>query len=160
MGHVIGIVAKRLGLGLLTLLVVSALIFIAVELLPGDIAQAVLGQGATESNLAALRAELGLNDSPFLRYFRWLQGAVVGDFGTSLATRDSVTEAILPRLKNTLFLATYAAAIAVPVAITLHHIDRNLITRILPRLHSNFIFLDQNGLVSIDRESECRYDFF
>ena len=119
MGDVLGIVVKRLGLGLITLLIISALIFIAVELLPGDIAQAVLGQGATESTLAAKRAELGLNDPAPTRYLRWLKGAVVGDFGTSLVSSDSVTEAISPRFKNTLFLALYAAVIAVPVAIFL-----------------------------------------
>ena len=119
MGDVLAIVFKRLGLGLVTLLIISALIFIAVELLPGDIAQAVLGQGATESNLAAKRAELGLNDPAPVRYVNWLKGAIVGDFGKSLVSSDSVTEAITPRFKNTLFLALYAAVIAVPVAITL-----------------------------------------
>jgi peptide/nickel transport system permease protein len=54
MGDILSIIAKRLGLGLITLLVISIIIFFAVELLPGDIAQAVLGQGATEDNLAAL----------------------------------------------------------------------------------------------------------
>jgi len=119
MGDVLSIVAKRLGLGLVTLLIISALIFIAVELLPGDIAQAVLGQGATESNLAAKRAELGLNDPAPLRYFNWLKGAVVGDFGVSLVSSESVTESITPRFINTLLLALYAAVIAVPVAIFL-----------------------------------------
>ena len=64
MDSVLGIVLKRLGLGLLTLLVISVLIFGAVELLPGDIAQAVLGQGATEENLAAMREQMGLNRPP------------------------------------------------------------------------------------------------
>jgi len=119
MNDVISIVAKRLGLGLLTLLVISVVIFLAVELLPGDIAQAVLGQGATESTLAAKRAELGLNDPAPLRYWLWLKGAVVGDFGQSLVSSASVSDTITPRFKNTLFLALYAAAIAVPVAIAL-----------------------------------------
>jgi len=119
MGDIFRLVTKRLGYGLITLLVVSLLIFCAVELLPGDIAQAVLGQGATESNLAAFRAELGLNDPAPQRYFDWLKGAVVGDFGTSLVSRDPVTDSIAPRFKNTLFLAVYAAVIAVPIAIFL-----------------------------------------
>ncbi|MFK7893259.1 MAG: ABC transporter permease [Granulosicoccus sp.] len=119
MGDVIGIVLKRLGLGLLTLFIISILIFGAVELLPGDIAQAVLGQGATEDNLAALRQELGLNRPAPVRYFEWLSGAVTGDFGVSLASGDSVTSAIGPRFRNTLFLALYAAVIAVPIAIFL-----------------------------------------
>ncbi len=119
MGNVWGIVLKRLGLGLLTLLVISVLIFGAVELLPGDIAQAVLGQGATEENLAAMREQMGLNRPAFVRYFEWLGGAVVGNFGSSLITQAPVTETIGPRLLNTLFLAAYAAVIAVPVAIIL-----------------------------------------
>ncbi|MBX2883670.1 MAG: ABC transporter permease [Granulosicoccus sp.] len=119
MGGVLGIVLKRLGLGLFTLFVISVLIFGAVELLPGDIAQAVLGQSATEENLAALRKEFGLDQPAPVRYFNWLKGAVVGDFGVSLISNDSVTSTIGPRFKNTLFLAVYAAVIAVPIAISL-----------------------------------------
>ncbi len=119
MGDVVSIVLKRLGLGLITLLVISILIFFAVELLPGDIAQAVLGQGATEENLAALRKEMGLDKAAPLRYLEWLGGALTGDFGTSMISREPVTAAIGPRFANTLFLALYAAAIAVPIAIVL-----------------------------------------
>ncbi len=119
MDSVLGIVLKRLGLGLLTLLVISILIFGAVELLPGDIAQAVLGQGATEENLAAMREQMGLNRPAIVRYLDWLGGAVVGDFGVSLITQASVAETIAPRFANTLFLAAYAAVIAVPIAIIL-----------------------------------------
>ncbi len=97
MGDVTRIIITRLGLGLLTLLVISVLIFGAVELLPGDIAQAVLGQGATEDNLRALRTELGLDRSAPVRYFDWLSGAIVGDFGLSLLTQSSVTDTIAPR---------------------------------------------------------------
>ena len=84
------IILLRLGLGLVTLLVISALIFGAVELLPGDIAQAVLGQGATDETLAALRAELGLDRPAPVRYMSWLGGAVVGDFGVSLLNQQPV----------------------------------------------------------------------
>lgn len=113
------IVFKRLGLGMLTLLVVSILIFGAVELLPGDLAQAVLGMGATEENLAAMRAQLGLDRPAPVRYLDWLSGALVGDFGVSLVSQAPVSEIIGPRFANTLFLAAYAAVIAVPVAIIL-----------------------------------------
>ncbi|MGI9522551.1 MAG: ABC transporter permease [Hyphomicrobiaceae bacterium] len=119
MVKLLGIVLKRLGLGLVTLFIVSILIFGAVELLPGDPAQAVLGQGATEENLAALRKEMGLDRSVFARYGEWLANAVTGDFGKSLVSGDSVSEKIGPRFLNTLFLATYAAVIAVPLAIAL-----------------------------------------
>jgi len=119
MGDIVNIVLKRLGLGVVTLLVISVIIFGAVELLPGDIAQAVLGQGATEENLAAMREELGLNRAAPIRYLEWLGNAVTGDFGKSLVSKTSVAEAISKRFRNTLFLASFAAVIAVPVAIFL-----------------------------------------
>ena len=119
MGGVIPLVAKRLAFGLGTLLVVSIIIFGAVELLPGDVAQQVLGQSATEETVAALRREMGLDRPVVVRYFEWLGGAAQGDFGVSLANRRSVAEQLGPRFANTLFLAAYAALIAVPLAITL-----------------------------------------
>ncbi len=119
MGDILSIISKRLGLGFVTLLVISVIIFFAVELLPGDVAQAVLGQGATEENLAALRKEMGLDQPAVFRYFGWLGNAITGDFGNSVVSKTPVTEAISERFANTLFLAVYAAAIAVPVAIFL-----------------------------------------
>lgn len=119
MNDVLQIIIKRLGLGLVTLLVISIIIFGAVELLPGDLAQAILGQAATEETVAAMREELGLDRPAPVRYFDWLKGAVVGDFGNSLASGIPVTELIGPRFANTLFLAVYAAVIAVPIAILL-----------------------------------------
>jgi len=119
MGDLLTLVAKRLGYGLLTLLVVSVLIFFAVELLPGDTAQAILGQAATPETVAALREKLGLDDPWYVRYFVWLWGAVRFDFGVSAVTGESVTAFIGDRFTKTLFLAAYAAVIAVPVAITL-----------------------------------------
>ncbi|MFT5113973.1 MAG: peptide/nickel transport system permease protein [Parasphingorhabdus sp.] len=119
MGDILNIVLKRLGLGFITLLVISIIIFGAVELLPGDIAEAVLGQGATEDNLAVMRKQLGLDRAAPIRYFEWLGNAVTGDFGKSLVSQTPVSEAIYTRFGNTLFLALYAAVIAVPVALFL-----------------------------------------
>ncbi|MEM6988177.1 MAG: ABC transporter permease, partial [Pseudomonadota bacterium] len=119
MGDIVSLIAKRLGLGLVTLLVISVIIFFMVELLPGDIAQAVLGMSATEENLAALREQMGLNQPAIVRYFGWLGGAVTGDLGTSIVTGERVTSVIGGRFMNTLFLAAYAAVIAVPFAIIL-----------------------------------------
>ncbi|WP_120500624.1 ABC transporter permease [Roseovarius sp. EL26] len=119
MGDILGLVGKRLGLGLVILLVISAIIFFMIELLPGDVAQAVLGQGATEENLAALRKEMGLDQPAIVRYLDWLRGAVVFNFGTSIVTGDSVAAAISERFANTLFLAAYAAMIAIPISILL-----------------------------------------
>ena len=78
MGDILTIIVKRLGLGLLTLLALSVVIFGMVEMLPGDIAQAMLGQNATEETLAALRARMGLDQPAFMRYFDWLAGAMTG----------------------------------------------------------------------------------
>lgn len=119
MSNIIWLVAKRLGFGLILLVVISVIIFFMVELLPGDIAQAVLGQGATEENLAALRKEMGLDRSAAVRYFDWLSAALLLDFGNSIVTDAPVADVIGQRFLNTLFLATYAAVIAVPVAIAL-----------------------------------------
>ena len=119
MDDVLGIVLKRLGLGLVTLLVVSVLIFGAVEFLPGDVAQAVLGQGATEETVAAMRERLGLDRPAATRYIEWFSGVLSGDFGSSLITGAPVAETIGPRFVNTLLLALYAALIAVPLAIVL-----------------------------------------
>ncbi|WP_119303151.1 ABC transporter permease [Dongia deserti] len=113
------LLGQRLVLGILTLILVSALIFAVTEWLPGDIATNILGQQATPENVAAIRAELGLDRPPYERYVEWLRGAVDGDFGTSLANKRPVADVIGPRLWNTLFLAAYAALIAVPLSVFL-----------------------------------------
>lgn len=112
-------VAVRLGLGLFTLLLISLLIFLAVGLLPGDIAQQVLGQSATPETVAAFRRELGLDQPLTWRYLTWIGGIFTGDFGHSLANGRPVAELLSARLGNTLFLAAYAAAIAIPLAVLL-----------------------------------------
>ena len=120
MARVLRMIAYRLALGVLTLFVVSLIIFGATELLPGDFAEAVLGQAATADAVAAIRRELMLDQPLYVRYLDWLGGVVQGDFGTSLAQRGRpVADMIGSRLNNTLFLALYAAAMAVPLALTL-----------------------------------------
>ncbi|QAX29126.1 ABC transporter permease [Leisingera sp. NJS204] len=119
MGPALKLVAQRIALGLLLLLAVSALIFAGTMILPGDVAQSILGQSATPEALANLRAELGLNDPPVQRYFEWLFNALQGDLGTALTNGRSITESIGQRLSNTLFLAFWAAVVAVPLAIFL-----------------------------------------
>jgi len=119
MNGVLPLIGKRLLLGLGTLFVVSIIIFSAVEFLPGDVAQQILGQSATEETVAELRRQLGLDQPPYIRYFEWLGGALQGDFGTSLANKRSVAEQLAPRFMNTLFLAGLAALISVPLAIAL-----------------------------------------
>jgi peptide/nickel transport system permease protein len=119
MHPVVKLVAQRIALGILLLLAASVLIFAGTVMLPGDVAQQILGQGATPENLANLREELGLNDPPVTRYFQWLGGFVQGDLGTALTNGRDIAESIGGRLKNTLFLAFWAAVISVPLAITL-----------------------------------------
>ncbi|MCW0001745.1 ABC transporter permease [Pararhizobium sp. YC-54] len=113
------IIAKRLALGILTLFVISLIIFSATEMLPGDIAQTVLGQSATPDTVAAFRRELGLDQSAPTRYLNWLTGVAHGDLGMSLANRRPVSELIASRVGNTIFLSAYAAAIAVPLSLIL-----------------------------------------
>ena len=113
------VVLQRLALGFLTLLVVSIIIFFAVELLPGDLAQEILGQAATPETVAALRKQLGLDQPWYVRYFSWLFDAVQGDFGQSLANKREISDLISARLGNTLFLAAYAALISIPLSLML-----------------------------------------
>ena len=119
---------ERLGLGLATLFVVSVIIFSAIEMLPGDFGQAVLGQSATQETIAAFRRELGLDQPAYLRYLHWVGNAVQGDLGTSFSGRNagssgagsrSVVDLIAPRFWNTLFLASITAVIAVPISLLL-----------------------------------------
>jgi len=90
-----------------------------VEMLPGDIAQALLGQSATADNVAAMRAEMGLDQPPLKRYLSWLGNIVQGDFGRSLATKREISELIKTRVFNTFFLAGLAAIVAVPLSLFL-----------------------------------------
>lgn len=106
-------------MGVGVLLVVSLIIFIGVEFLPGDIAQEILGQSATPETVAAFRKELGLDQPAHTRFLGWLGSFVQGDFGNSLATGRPISNLIGARLGNTFFLAIYAAIISVPLALTL-----------------------------------------
>ena len=111
--------AQRVALGIVLLLAVSVLIFAGTQILPGDVAQAILGQSATPESLANLREQLGLNDPAYIRYFRWLGGVLTGDLGTAMSSGQDIATSIKDRLWNTLFLAFWAAIVAVPLAIIL-----------------------------------------
>ena len=116
---ILKLVAQRVALGMLLLLCVSVLIFVGTQILPGDVAQAILGQAATPEALANIREGLGLNRPAYVRYFEWLGNILTGDLGTSLINGRDIGEAVANRLGNTLFLAAAAAIIAVPLAIIL-----------------------------------------
>lgn len=116
-------VLQRLGLGFITLFVVSLIIFSAIEFLPGDFAKAILGQSATPETVEAFQKEIGLDKPPVERYLNWIGGVLQGDFGSSFSSRvgfrRTVLDIIAPRLLNTLFLAGITALIAIPLALGL-----------------------------------------
>ena len=113
------LVARRLALGGLVLLVVSAVVFIATEVLPGDVARAILGQGATPELVANVRERLGLDEPAHLRYFTWLGNLLAGHLGTSLANGADIADMIGDRVVNTILLAGVTAVLAVPLAVGL-----------------------------------------
>lgn len=115
---ILSMVASRIGLGLLSLVIVSLVIFSAVSFLPGSYASAILGQNATPEAVAAMEEKLGLNQPWMLRYVAWLFSAATGDLGMSFSNRP-VLSVIGPRLQNTVTLASITAVIAVPLAIIL-----------------------------------------
>ena len=94
MKDIVSLVAKRLALGLVTIIVISVLIFVGVEALPGDLAEAILGQEATPETVAAFRKELKLDLPPHVRYFSWLGGFIKGDLGNSLANGRPIADLI------------------------------------------------------------------
>ena len=113
------LILQRLGFGVLTLFAISLLVFFAVLLLPGDLAEAMLGQSATPEAVAAYRAELGLDRPAVVRYVEWMQGILRGDLGTSLANQRPIGTLVSERLGNTVVLALLAAAIAMPIGLLL-----------------------------------------
>jgi peptide/nickel transport system permease protein len=117
--NVTALVGRRLAIGVITVFVVSLLVFVATEMLPGDVAYAILGQGATPELVANIRERLGLDDPAYLRYLRWLGGLLTGDLGTSLSNGADIADAIGDRLGTTFLLAGTTAVIAVPLSITL-----------------------------------------
>ena len=113
------LILNRLLLAVFTLFAVSVLIFVCTEILPGDVASAVLGQGATPEALVIFRKELGLDVPAPIRFWNWFTAAIQGDLGTALTNKRVIVDELLPRLGNTLFLAGFAALIAIPLAVGL-----------------------------------------
>ncbi|QXG55887.1 ABC transporter permease [Pantoea jilinensis] len=111
------LIARRIGAGILTLLIVSAVVFFITSLLPGDAAQMILGQNATSETVAALRQQLGLDQPLLMRYIHWLTGMVQGDFGTSFASHLPVSQLVAQRIPATFELAGITTLICVPMAL-------------------------------------------
>src|SRR5918998_2102637 len=113
------LVVRRLGLGILTLWLISLVVFAAVLALPGDAATAILGREATPDRVAALRDQLNLEDSVVSQYLQWIGGVLSGSFGTSAATQQPVSDLLSARVGNSAFLVLIAALVAVPLSIAL-----------------------------------------
>jgi peptide/nickel transport system permease protein len=113
------LIARRLLLAVVTLFIISIIVFLGVEALPGDSATAYLGQQATPEALEALREEFGLNKPVLQRYLDWLKGIVTGDLGISVLGGRPVEELIGNRFRNTVVLAVTAALVGIPLAIGL-----------------------------------------
>lgn len=116
---ILRLIVQRLGVMVLTLVIVSFTVFAATQMLPGDVAEILLGQAATPEAVAALREAMGLNQPALVRYFQWLLGLTQGDFGLSYVTRESIAELIAGRLENTLRLAGVTTLFSVPLALSL-----------------------------------------
>ena len=128
------LIIERLLLSVMLLFAVSLLIFVGLQALPGDFASTYLGQSATPEAIANIREQLGLNQPLLSRYVSWLGHALVGDFGTSWASQNSVSEQIANRLGNSLFLAGFAAVIAVPLAVSLGMLSVHFRNRLPDRI--------------------------
>ena len=129
-------VARRTGLALLTLAAASVVIFLALEVLPGDPAQIMLGINATPDAVDALRERLGLDLPPLKRYFAWIGGVLIGDFGTSYTYAEPVLALVRDRVTLSLPLAlialTLSTAIAIPVGmIAARHRGRTVDTLLM-----------------------------
>jgi peptide/nickel transport system permease protein len=113
------LIVRRLALGLLTLVLVSGIVFVAVEALPGDACTAYLGRMAQGKRLENCRRDFGLERPALIRYAEWTAAAVQGDLGISLKRKKPISGIIGTRLRNTLVLGLAAMIIGVPIAVLL-----------------------------------------
>src|SRR5678816_392436 len=113
------LIVRRLVLGVLTLFLISLVVYGAVLALPGDAATAILGKEATPDRVAALREQLHLNESLVSQYLHWIGGVLTGSFGTSAATQRAVSHLLSGRVANSAFLVFVAAVVAIPLSIAL-----------------------------------------
>ena len=114
------LILRRLGAGWITLAVIAVVVFVGVELMPGDACTAHLGRDAArEEVLAACRERMGLNAPPAERFLAWAGDLARGDLGISVKRERPIADIVAPRLRNTLILAAAAAIAGVPLAIFL-----------------------------------------
>lgn len=113
------LILRRLALGVLTLWLISLIVFAAVLALPGDAATAILGREATPARVAALREQLNLDQPVISQYFSWLGDLLTGNLGISAATQQPVGDLLESRVANSAFLVLLASVVAVPLSIAL-----------------------------------------
>jgi peptide/nickel transport system permease protein len=116
---VILLILRRLAGFVLMLLAAAAVIFVLLDLLPGDPARFVLGINASDDAVAALRTQMGLDAPPLQRFLDWLGGMAVGDFGVSTTQRLPVAQLIADRLAVTLPLTLFAMVVSMLVGLPL-----------------------------------------
>ncbi len=114
-----GFILRRLLLGIVVLILVSVLVFLATQALPGDPARAILGRSATPASLAALRRQLHLDRPVIEQYWIWITGLLHGNLGTSLAAQEPVSTLLAPRLVNSGVLLALAAVLSIPLSIAI-----------------------------------------
>lgn len=119
LGGIGGFIVRRLLLGILVLIIVSVLVFLATQALPGDPARAILGRSATPASLAALRRQLHLNEPVLTQYWKWVIGLLHGNLGTSLAAQEPVSKLLAPKLVNSAVLVALAAVLSIPLSIAI-----------------------------------------
>ena len=113
------LIIKRIGIGIITVIAVSVIIFIGTKILPGDAAQIRLGQNATPENVKAFRERLGLDLPLYQQYLNWFFNFIRGDLGSSLASDVPISSLISDRYLNTVYVSVLTAAIGVPISLAL-----------------------------------------
>jgi peptide/nickel transport system permease protein len=109
--------AKRLGLTLLTLVLVSIVVFAIAQVMPGDVGRTILGPYASQEQVDRVNHELGVDQPLPTRYWEWASGFFTGDWGTSYLVNEPVRPLVLERLGNSLLLGAFALALIVPLSI-------------------------------------------
>ena len=140
MRKLVVLIGNRLVQSVFTMFLVSLAIFFVVEFLPGDFAAEILGKYGTPETIQVLRQELGLDLPAIPRYLNWVKSFFSGDLGNSFSGQVPITDLIAVRLRNTIFLAAYAAVIAIPIALTVGA---------AAALHRNTIFDRLTNVVAI-----------
>jgi peptide/nickel transport system permease protein len=110
-------VVRRLLLAVVTLFVVSLIVFAATQILPGDAAKAIAGHSATPSRVAEIRRELNLDRPAIEQYLSWIGGVLHGDLGSSLAANEAVSSLLGPKIVDTLLLVTFSIALTLPLSL-------------------------------------------